>query len=391
MKVLSFITSLSLEAGGPSRSVPQLARGLAELGVDITIMTYHTNDMNIHALDGSNIVLKVLDGSVSIRQMEKFILNERFDIIQLQSIWDLKYHWIAHIARKYDIPYIITPRGMLEPWSLSQKRLKKKLAMSIYQMRDLKDAACIFTTAESEAHHIQDLGVSVPISVIPNGIDTSGYPCRTSYDAVKKQILFLSRIHVKKGLEILIDAYALLKDSFPQWRLLIVGNGDTLYIDGLKNKVAQLGLAEAIEILPPVFGEDKVKLYQESALFCLPSYSENFGMVIAEAMSCGVPSITTNATPWQLLNGEETTMGATFDDLGKEKKTGWCIDLNVENLANTLREAMSMDFKSLFDMGQRASKLIDSNFNYLAVAEKTKSLYEWILTRGSKPSFIKNI
>ena len=80
MKVLSFITSLSLEAGGPSRSVPQLARGLAELGVDITIMTYHTNDMNIHALEGSNVVLKVLDNSVSIKKLEKFIQNERFDI-----------------------------------------------------------------------------------------------------------------------------------------------------------------------------------------------------------------------------------------------------------------------------------------------------------------------
>ena len=391
MKVLSFITSLSLEAGGPSRSVPQLARGLAELGVDITIMTYHTNDMNIHALEGSNVVLKVLDNSVSIKKLEKFIQNERFDIIQLQSIWDLKYHWIAHIARKYDIPYIITPRGMLEPWSLSQKRLKKKLAMLLYQNKDLQNSACIFTTAESEAQHIVDLGITVPVSVIPNGIDTSGYPCRTDCTMVKKQILFLSRIHVKKGLELLIDAYPRLKDSFPQWRLLIVGNGDTLYVDSLRNKVSQLGLGDVIEILPPVFGEDKVKLYQESALFCLPSYSENFGMVIAEAMSCGVPSITTNATPWQLLNGDETTMGAIVDDLGKEKKTGWCIDLNVDNLEHTLREAMSMDFKSLYNMGQRASQLINANFHYLSVAEKTKSLYEWILTRGSKPSFIKNI
>ena len=389
MKILTFISSLSLNGGGPSRSVPMLVKGLAEEGVDITLMTVRSEDMNTHALDGTTAKLKILERGYTSLEIEKYLLEERFDLIQMQSIWDIPYHQLSKIARKLHIPYIITPRGMLEPWSLSQKRWKKKIALMLYQMKDLKRAACIFTTAEMEAKHVRDLGIKVPISVIPNGIETGGYSCRKTIDGVKKQILFLSRIHVKKGIELLIDAYSHLHKNFPDWSLVIVGNGEADYIKSLENRVNTLELQDCIKILPPVFGDAKTKLYQESSLFCLPSYSENFGMVIAEAMSCGVPAITTNGTPWQLLNGEESTMGASLDILGEDRRTGWCIELSVQNIETVLREAMSMDFSSLYEMGQRGSKLVNENFNYRSVAKKTKRLYEWILNGGEIPEFVE--
>lgn len=393
MKTLTFITSISLKGGGPSRSVPMLVKGLAEVGVDITLMTFRTDDMNIHALEGTTAKLKVLDPETSAKEIEKYILTEKFDIIQMQSMWAKSYHQVAQIARKHNIPYLITPRGMLEPWSLLQKKWKKKLALLLYQMKDLQKAACIFTTAEMEAQHVRDLGVKVPMSVIPNGIETDGYACRTSMDGVKKQILFLSRVHVKKGIELLIDAFACIHKDFSDWSVVIVGNGEADYIESLKQKVKSLGLEDCIKILPPVFGEAKTKLYQESSLFCLPSYSENFGMVIAEAMSCGVPAITTNGTPWQLLNGDCTTMGASLDMLGDDKRTGWCIELSVENLENTLREAMSMDPAVLYEMGQRGSRMINENFNYRSVAKMTMQLYEWIvegkMDKARKPEFVE--
>ena len=391
MKVLTFITSISLKGGGPSRSVPMLVKGLSEVGVDITLMTFRSDDMNTHALDGTPAKIKIWKDRTSAKEIEDFILSEKFDLIQLQSMWAKSYHQVALIARKLNIPYIITPRGMLEPWSLSQKKWKKKLALMLYQKKDLQKAACIFTTAEMEAQHVRELGVNAPMSVIPNGIETDGYACRTSLKGVKKQILFLSRVHVKKGIEILIDAFGKLRaegGEFNEWSVVIVGNGEEDYIENLKHKVNELGLENCIKILPPVFGVDKTKLYQESSLFCLPSYSENFGMVIAEAMSCGVPAITTNGTPWQLLNGDCCTMGASLDMLGDDKRTGWCIDLSVENLESTLREAMAMPPATLFEMGQRGSKMIYENFNYRSVARKTKGLYEWILNGGNQPEFV---
>ena len=175
MKILTFISSISLNSGGPSRSVPMLVKGLSEEGVDITLMTIRSDDMNTHALDGTTAKLKILESGYTSSEIEKYLLEERFDLIQMQSIWDIPYHQLSKIARKLHVPYIITPRGMLEPWSLSQKRWKKKIALMLYQMKDLKRAACIFTTAEMEAKHVRDLGIQVPISVIPNGIETGGY------------------------------------------------------------------------------------------------------------------------------------------------------------------------------------------------------------------------
>lgn len=392
MKILTFLTSISIKGGGPSRSVPMLVKGLAEVGVDITLMTFRSDDMNTHALDGTSAKLKIWEQGTLINEIEKFIRDEKFELIQIQSMWAPIYHKVAKIARKYNIPYIVTPRGMLEPWSLSQSKWKKKLAMWLYQMNDLKKASCIFTTAEMEAQHVRDLGVNVPMSVIPNGIETDGYACRSSMDGIKKQILFLSRVHVKKGIEILIDAFKKVREEsveFQDWSVVVVGNGEPEYVNSLKLKAESLGMQECVKIQPPVFGDAKTKLYQESSLFCLPSYSENFGMVIAEAMSCGVPTITTNGTPWQLLNGDCSTMGASLDMLGENKKTGWCIDLSVDNLAKALKEAMSMPAEDLYEMGQRGSKLVNENFNYRSVAEKTKSLYGWIVSKENKPNFVQ--
>ena len=373
MKILSFVSSLDLACGGPSRSVPMLVKGLAELGVDITLMTIRSKDMNTHALEGTTAKLKVLEPSFSKKDIAKYLADEKFELIQIQSMWDLPYHKVMVEARRLGIPYVVTPRGMLEPWSLSQKKWKKILAWWLYQRKDVQKSACIFTTAKMEAEHVSELAITTCKAVIPNGIETNAYPCKTSIDVVKKQVLFLSRIHVKKGIEILFDAWKRIHSDFSDWQLLVVGNGEAEYVHSLEMNVESLGLKDSIRILPPVFGNDKTRIYQESALFCLPSFSENFGLVIAEAMSCGTPVITTTNCPWDILN---------------ETNTGWCIDLSVDNLERAFREALSMSPAELYDMGQRASKLIFDNFDYRSVTRKTLRLYEWLFGGGNKPEFV---
>ena len=373
MKVLTFVSSLDFNSGGPSRSVPLLVKGLAELGVDIALMTIRSENMNIHALEGTTAKLKLFEPSFSRKEIRQYLIAEGFDLIQIQSMWELSYHKVMVEARKQGIPYIITPRGMLEPWSMSHKKWKKKLGWWLYQCKDVQKAACVYATAMMEAEHVTELGITTCKAVIPNGIETDAYPCKTSFDVVRKQVLFLGRIHVKKGIEILFDAWKRVYPEYPEWQLLVVGNGEAEYKHSLENKAEILGLKDCIKILPPMFGAAKTKIYHESAIFCLPSYSENFGMTIAESMSCGTPVITTTNCPWEVLN---------------DTHTGWCIDLSVDNLERALREALTMNSVDLYEMGQKASKLIHDNFDYRNVTRNTLRLYEWLLNSGEKPEFI---
>ena len=269
----------------------------------------------------------------------------------------------------------MTPRGALEPWCLKHKALKKKLALVFYQKRDLQKSKAILATASMEANNLRNLGLTAPIAIIPNGIDVTEYPCRPIQNKTqtKKQILFISRISPKKGIEFLIDAWSILYKKYPEWSIKIAGNGDESYIQELNNRILNKSLQDKVEILPPIFGKDKYNLYAESSLFVLPTYSENFGMVIAEALSCGVPVITTTGTPWNEL---------------EEKGIGWCINLNLDNVIRAISEAITLGQDKLFEMGQKGSQYIHETFQYTEVAEKNKILYKWIIKESNIPEFV---
>ena len=250
MRICIFTESIDKKDGGPSRSVPILARGLAEVGVDVTLMAVETDEMNTHLLEGTDVKLVKISPNASQRDYIYYFSQGKYNLIHTQFIWTPSYHKVAVAARKLNIPYIITPRGTLEPWSLEQKKWKKKLALMLYQKSDLEKAACILATAEMEASHVRNLGIKTPIAIIPNGIDVSEYTCRTEVDriSIKKQILFLSRIHQKKGIEFLVNAWNCLKTKYPEWNVIIAGNGDESYIEQLKAMISEKGLNESIKI-----------------------------------------------------------------------------------------------------------------------------------------------
>lgn len=375
MNICIFTASIDKKDGGPSRSVPILAKGLSEIGVRTTLMVCRTDNMNTHLVEGTSVNLVILPNTVSTEELETVIMHNKYDVIHAQGIWTPIYSTMARIARKHNIPYIMTPRGALEPWCLKQKALKKKLAMMLYQKNDLQKAAAILTTADMEAQHLRELGIKAPLAVIPNGIDVAEYQCRpaNSLQTVKKQIVFISRIHQKKGIEILINVWGKMRSDYPDWSVVIAGNGEETYVDHLKGVVSTNGLADVVKIVPPIFGDAKYHLYTESSLFVLPTYSENFGMVIAEALACGVPVVTTNGTPWQELNSGGI---------------GWCVDLSEENIEKVIREALSMPAEQLFEMGQKGSKYVISKYLYTSVAQKNTVLYKWITEGKDKPSFM---
>ena len=279
------------------------------------------------------------------------------------------------ISRKSNIPYIITPRGMLEPWSLKQSKCKKKLSMLLFQNKDLKNASCIHATAQMEVENIRKLGFKNPIAMIPNGVNIDEFPNETPNKINNpKKILFLSRIHKKKGIENLIQAWKLIDiEKRKSWMIEIVGNGEPDYINMLKKRIFKENLNDQIIIKKPVYGNDKIKLFREASLFVLPSFSENFGIVIAEALASFTPVITTKGTPWMDLQ--------TY-------KCGWWIEIGVLPLKNNLEEALLKSNTELKVMALNGRKLIENKYSMEVVSRQMLNLYDWIITKKNKPNFV---
>jgi glycosyltransferase involved in cell wall biosynthesis len=294
------------------------------------------------------------------------------DVVHLHGLW--KYPSIAVLswARRTQKPYIISPRGMLEPWALQQSALRKKIARRLFQDASLVNAACIHATSMMEARSVRSAGFNNPIAVIPNGVTIpSQLPARLNRPEKIKQALFLSRIHPKKGLLNLIRAWAELKPV--GWRLVIVGPDEENHLRDVEIEVQKYAVEDSVIFRGEVIGDEKWHVYSESDLFVLPSFSENFGIAIAEALGCGVPVITTQATPWEDITRHES---------------GWWIDVGLEPLISALKEATSLPLSELRKMGTRGRELVQEQYSWTRIAEQMVEVYEWVIGGRRRPDCV---
>jgi glycosyltransferase involved in cell wall biosynthesis len=271
---------------------------------------------------------------------------------------------------------------MLTQWARRHKGLKKWIAWHLYQKRDLQSAQVLHATSEAEAENFRAADLRQPIAVIPNGIEVNKIVARREGNRSPgvRTILFLGRIHPVKGLTNLVRAWAAVqktengKRKTEAWRIVIAGEGEGEHLQDVKGELKKMRVEKDFEFTGPVDGEGKWRLYQNVDLFVLPSYSENFGLVVAEALACGVPVITTCGTPWQDLI---------------EHRCGWWIEIGVEPLANALREGIAMSDGQRHEMGRRGRQLIERKYAWPGIAAQMKSVYEWMLGRGPRSECVR--
>ena len=237
-------------------------------------------------------------------------------------MWELVNVQLTAIATKKRIPYVISIRGMLDDWSMNQAKIRKRIYMNLIGDRWLRGARTIHLTAQAELEQAVAWFPRSKGRVIPNLLDLRPFAnlpgaeqARRAFPSGqgRRRILFLSRLHPKKGLEILLEALKILKDRDIKVYALIAGNGDPSYVESLKELALSLGLNnDEYRFVGPVTGDLKLSLYESADVFVLPTRQENFGFVFIEALACGLPVITTAGVDiWPEL---ESSGGAIITD-----------------------------------------------------------------------------
>jgi glycosyltransferase involved in cell wall biosynthesis len=372
MRTIHVVPSISNESSGPSYSVVNLCRSLLESDVATTLVTLEGPDSsNKSAMIKSFPVTGYparLGRSPQMRDwLAKVAKDGSIDIMHNHSLWMMPNVYSCKAVKDTKVPLIVSPRGTLSERAMSNGSKVKKAFWPLFQRPVLDQVTCFHATAMSEYEDIRRMGFQQPVAVIPNGIDVPDV--KTPLRGDMRTLLYLGRIHPIKGLDNLLPAWGAVQDCFTEWQLRIVGPDNKGYLNEMKQLAVKLKL-ERIEFSGPLTGDKKMAAYSEAGLFVLPSYSENFGMTVAEALASGTPAIVAQGAPWSGLNDNDA---------------GWWIDIGIDPLVVCLEHALSQPRLSLDTMGMNGRRWMESDFSWDNIAVKMKATYDWILNGGSKP------
>ena len=341
MKVLIITENFFAGYGGPYYAIGNKLIYLLKNKIDFKLVYKSTDNFN-YKLDLDEIV-------------------DDYDIVHIYGIWKPFYYRVFYCAKKKNKKIIISPLGALEPWSLSQKKIKKILALWLYQKRILNNSNHIHATSEIEKKNIEALGIKTKITVIPHGIEILDKKEKKNDPNGLKRAIFFSRIHEKKGLLELVEAWSELNLS--QWILDIYGPvSNQKYLKIVISKIQQLNLEKKIKIHNAEYDKNKKeKIFKTSDCFILPSKSENFGISIGEALAHGLPVITTPETPWSEINNY---------------KAGIVYNIEKDNLIEVLKSFLSKSDNEYYNMGLNGQRLIKEKFNNDIIIKKYINLYQ---------------
>ncbi|MHC4108108.1 MAG: glycosyltransferase [Planctomycetota bacterium] len=312
MKIVHYVCGMKLAAGGVVRAVLDMCEGVAARGHEVTLLTLDPGDVPPSWRVGETGVPRVAQierGALprlnrsGLAQAQRQI--KAADVVHLHGIWDPICLQLARLARRSDVPYVVSVHGMLDDWSIGQRTAKKRLYVALAGRRFLERAAAVHCTADAERAQSSKWYPRGRPVVIPYVTDLSPFLelpgpqlARRSFPEVfsddgRSVILFLSRIHPKKGLEQLIRAAAELQRRGLEIAVAVAGTGEPEYEQSLRRLADEEGVSERLHFLGLVVGEQKVSLYEAADLFVLPTSQENWGLVLTESLACGTPVVTT--------------------------------------------------------------------------------------------------
>lgn len=361
MKIIHYIPSIDRMAGGISTYMQVLAKPLGTMA-EVHIMTHASeNPLPMENCKVHDIPRYRPFSGVWKKAVVDLLDSVRPDIVHVNCCWVPDCAAVQRIAQKRGYKVVLTPHGMLEPWIIKRHYWTRKVpALWLYQKAAVQRADCVQATAESERDNLLKLGYNSNIKVVRLGIDAESIEMKRSWKK-SRQILFLSRVHVKKGINFLVEAADVLRNELQGYKILVAGEGDADYVEAMKRMICDRGLQDIVQLIGGVYGDEKWRLFQTSDFFVLPTHSENFGLAIAESLASGTPVITTVGTPWSDLNSSEA---------------GAWIEIGTEPLVETLRRFLSLSEDELETMGRNGRKLIETKYSAHVMAEQMMEVYK---------------
>ncbi|GAB4516146.1 MAG: glycosyltransferase [Phycisphaerales bacterium] len=378
MKILHLCTSVDPSTGGPANVLARLTPAQVARGHEVRIVTMDTPDRVSDvrpALEGAGVRLmhpqRPATGPLAPLGVKR-LLGEAMegwtpDVGHIHGLWQALPHVGSSVLRKRGVPYVFRPCGMLDPTVLAMGgALKKRVFLAVRGKGDLNGASGLHFTTTTERDLVAPMGLRPEAFVIPNGIDWSEYealPERGAYRASSgigdaPLVVFFSRVHEKKGLDILLPAFA--QGAPADARLVLVGPGEAGYVASLEREAARLGIGERVVFTGMIRGADRFAPVVDADLFCLPSYQENFGVAVVEALACGTP----------VLISDQVNIFQDVVDAG----VGRAEPCDIEQTAGAL-SAMLADRHALREMGARAREWARETYAWTKIVERVDAMY----------------
>ncbi len=320
-----------------------------------------------HALLKAGHAIRLTEGSMPATDV---------DLVHFHGLWSPAHARLARRARARGIPIVTSPHGMLEPWAMEAKRLKKLLYFRIVEQHRLRKSAAVLATADQEGQRIRVRVPGARVEVLPLG---SFFNQEPGFEAARSQLgwppderilLYLSRVHPKKGLqELLQSLHDVTLPPDQKWRLVVVGDGPKAYVDACHREARGLENKIQIDWHGAIWGEDKWRYLKGADLMCLPTYSENFGLIVLEALEVGTPVLTTIETPWQPV---------------AEAGFGWVTSVGRKAFVEALQDFAGKPRPCTEDRAA-AAKWARTHYDWDRLALRYTALYEEILHTRSSP------
>lgn len=391
MRVCHVVASVNRNIGGPAVSVPRLATALAARGVVTRLATLDYPEHGpqtpapgaaLSSLPAGLLTRPLRGWSPAFHRHLRSLAQDGLDVLHNHGLWMFPNHYARQVADAANLPLVISPRGMVEQWSLGRSRWKKWLVWHAFERTNLAHAALFHATSDEEVASIRALGFRQPIAMIPNGIEIPEAGAAGDRALLEQKfpelcnrrwLLFLSRLHPKKGVLELLRVWQRLHAQFPDWQLVLAGPDLDGYRATVDAAMGELGLASRVTLTGMLAGELKTSAWAGAELFVLPTYSENFGISVAEALAHGCPVLTTRGAPWRGLT---------------EQRCGWWIEMNEGELAAALAAALALPAGERATMGGRGRAWMARDFSWTGIAEQMQAAYAHLIGGGPRPDCV---